>query len=83
MLNWDSASTLTKAMLIATIAAVLAGLVFLIMGAIQDNTGLFTTASVFLMIGIIAHLIGFGSRMRDGRRALKRKMNSAGPRRGR
>lgn len=78
MLNWDNASKATKVTMSIALICFALGLLLAVIGVSSKIQPLMFTAIGLLAVGVVSHLVGFGLRMADGRRAMRQAQRGAG-----
>jgi len=79
MLDWESASTATKATMLGALGLMGVGILLALLGAGTSNRPLMFLALGLMALGIITHLVGWGIRLAEARRRLRSTEKSAGP----
>lgn len=77
MLDWDTASTATKATLLSALGLMGIGILLALLGASTGNRPLMFVAIGLMAAGIVTHLIGWGVRLAESRRRLREARRGA------
>lgn len=71
MLDWQSLSTATRVTMLSALGALGIGLIFALVGVASNAAPAMWVGIVLMGLGILAHLVGFGLRMRDARKNIR------------
>lgn len=71
MLDWQSLSTATRVTMLSALGALGIGLIVALIGVASNATPVMWVGIVLMGLGILAHLTGFGLRMRDARKNIR------------